>query len=66
MYRGMIGEIHFPETTVIGKNCFKMCSMLDTADIRNVIDIGDSAFQDCVLLEELATPKLKTIGNASF
>lgn len=66
IYRGMIGEIHFPTTVTIGSDCFKMCASLTTAYIPRVVTIKDGAFNGCELLESLDTPMLRTIGNNTF
>lgn len=66
VYRGMIGEVHFPKTRSIGKNCFKMCSSLEVAEIPNAQIIKDSAFLGCVALRSIDTPLLMMIGNNVF
>ena len=63
--RAMISEVHFPETTSVGKNCFKSCRRMSTADMPLLKNAGDGAFQDCVSLTELPE-NLETVGNNTF
>ena len=66
LYRGMIGEVNFPETKTIGRECFKMCAKLDTARFPMVESIGAGAFNGCISLEELDVSKLTEVKDSTF
>ena len=50
IFRGMITEIHFPETLEIGEECFRLCAKMRTAEIPVVRTIKDNAFLGCTSL----------------
>lgn len=66
LYRGMLSELHFPNTETIGKNAFKMCARIEEADIHNVRSIGSGAFNGCMSLKSLNVPLLKVVQLGTF
>ena len=61
-------KINFPkELKIIGRNCFYNCPNLKEVDLRNVEEIRQSAFCDCIALTDvLLSDKLKELGTSVF
>lgn len=66
LYRGMLSELHFPDTETIGKNAFKMCTRIEKAEIPKVRSIGSGAFNGCLSLKELDLPELQSVQTGTF
>ena len=54
------------EITSIGRNAFKGCASLVSADFPLVASIAEDAFHDCTSLESVSFPLVTSIGNNAF
>lgn len=63
-----ITSVTLPSTIVsLPESAFSGCSSLASINLENVIEIGKSAFQSCVMLgSELNLSNVKKIGNYAF
>lgn len=58
---------HYKEYEIVPEAAFKGCSSIKFVKISSGIEIEDSAFEDCSLLEQLVIPSsLKKIGHNAF
>jgi hypothetical protein len=54
------------EITTIGRNAFKDCTSLRSADFPLIANIADGTYNGCTSLEKVGLPLVTSIGNEAF